>query len=128
MPDHIAVQHRPHLSRAGGRSPSATRHCCLRHWSKNGAKTTDGRPTPTAIAFWQRGRGHNHQPRGRGKKSSKHIEILYVDRPQFATLLLPLTSTGFYPDGNSPGKSMKNSGKQNPKMGFKSPPSRNAIL
>jgi hypothetical protein len=35
--------------------------------------------------------------------------------------LLPLTSTGFYPDGNSPGKSMENSGKQNPKMGFKSP-------
>jgi hypothetical protein len=43
-------------------------------------------------------------PRGKGKESSKHIEILYVDRPQFATLLLPLTSTGFYPDGNPPGK------------------------
>ena len=39
-----------------------------------------------------------------------------------------LTSTGFYPDGNSPGKSVENSGKQNPKMGFKSPPSRNAHL
>jgi hypothetical protein len=35
--------------------------------------------------------------------------------------LLPLTSTGFYPDGNFPGKSMENSGKQNPKMGFKPP-------
>src|ERR1700730_841599 len=52
----------------------------------------------------------------KGKKSSKHIEILYVDRSQFATLLLPLTSTGFYPDGNSLGKSMENSGKQNPKI------------
>jgi hypothetical protein len=40
------------------------------------------------------------------------------------TLLLPLTSTGFYLDGNSPGKYMENSGKQNAKMGFKSPPSR----
>jgi hypothetical protein len=95
------------------------------HSQFNTDSTYPGRRTITfsnSIAFWQRGRGHNHQPRGRGKKSSKHIKILYVDRPQFATLLLPLTSTGFYPDGNSPGKSMENSGKQNPKMGFKSPP------
>ena len=47
--------------------PGEARHCCLRHWSQNGAKTSDGRPTPTAIVFWQRGRGHNHQARGRGK-------------------------------------------------------------
>jgi hypothetical protein len=59
---------------------------------------------------------------GKGKESSKHIEILYVDRPQFATLLLPPSSTGFYPDGILPGKTLENSGKQNPKMGFKSPP------
>jgi hypothetical protein len=52
-----------------------------------------------------------HIPVKKGKDSSKHIETLYVDRPQFATLLLPLTSTGFYPDGNSPGKHMENSGK-----------------
>jgi hypothetical protein len=55
----------------------------------------------------------------KGRRRSKHIENLYVDRPQFATLLLPLTSTGFYPDGNSRGKHMENSGKQNPKMGLK---------
>jgi hypothetical protein len=54
---------------------------------------------------------------GKGKESSKHIEILYVDRPQFATLLLPPSSTGFYPDGILPGKNLENSGKQNPKMG-----------
>jgi hypothetical protein len=36
---------------------------------------------------------------------------LYVDRPQKTTLLLPLISTGFYRDGNSPGKYMENSGK-----------------
>jgi hypothetical protein len=35
--------------------------------------------------------------------------------------LLPLTSTGFYLDGNSLGNTLENSGKQNPKMGFKSP-------
>jgi hypothetical protein len=29
---------------------------------------------------------------------------LYVEPPQNTTLLLPPTSTGFYPDGNSPGK------------------------
>jgi hypothetical protein len=43
-------------------------------------------------------------PREKAKESSKHIENLYVERPQFATLLLPLTSTDCYPDGNSPGK------------------------
>ena len=64
----------------------------------------------------------------KGRQRSKQIEILYVDRPQKTTLLLPLTSAGFYPDGNSPRKSMENSGKQNPKMGFKSPPSRDATL
>jgi hypothetical protein len=32
----------------------------------------------------------------KGKASPKHIYILYIDRPQFATLLLPLNSTGFY--------------------------------
>jgi hypothetical protein len=52
---------------------------------------------------------------------------VYVDRPQFATLLLPLTSTGFYPDGNSR-NTLENSGKQNPKMGFKSPPSTSKYL
>jgi hypothetical protein len=56
-----------------------------------------------------------------GRRRSEHIETLYVDRPQFATLLLPPISTDFYPDGNSPGKTLENSGKQNPKMGFKSP-------
>ena len=30
-------------------------------------KTTDGRYIPTAIVFWQRGRGHNHQARGQAK-------------------------------------------------------------
>jgi hypothetical protein len=39
-----------------------------------------------------------------------------------AKLLLPLLSTDFYPDGNSQGNTMENSGKQNPKRGFKSPP------
>ena len=48
---------------------------------------------------------------------------MYVDRPQFATHLLPLTSTGFYPDGNFLGNTLENSGKQNAKMGFKFPPS-----
>jgi hypothetical protein len=49
----------------------------------------------------------------KGRQRSKQIEILYVDGPQKTTLLLPLTSAGFYPDGNSPRKSMENSGKQN---------------
>jgi hypothetical protein len=65
---------------------------------------------------------------GKGKELSKHIKTLYVDSPQKTTLLLPSSSTGFYADGNSAGKRMENSGKQNPKMGFKSPPSRNALL
>jgi hypothetical protein len=55
------------------------------------------------------------------KEPSKHIETLYLEPPQKTTLLLPPNSTGFYPDGNSPGKTLENSGKQNPKMGFKSP-------
>jgi hypothetical protein len=41
---------------------------------------------------------------GKRRERSKHIENLCVDAPQNATLLLPLTSTGLYPDGNSPGK------------------------
>ena len=32
-----------------------------------------------------------------------HIKTLYVELPQKTTLLLPPGSTGFYPDGNSPG-------------------------
>src|SRR5580704_7502934 len=61
----------------------------------------------------------------RGKvKDSKHIEILYVDRPQFATLLLPLTSTGFYPDGNSPKKPWKIAENGTLKWGSSPPPSR----
>jgi hypothetical protein len=35
-----------------------------------------------------------------------------------------LDSVVFYPDGNSQGNTMENSGKQNPESGFKSPPSR----
>ena len=46
---------------------------------------------------------------------------MYVDLQQFAAVLLPLESAVFYPNGNSPGNTMENSGKQNPKMGFKSP-------
>ena len=90
-----------------------------------------GRPAPNQPAIKlrpeskSRHTGILHIPVKR-QELSKHIETLYVDRPQFATLWLPLTSTGFYPDGNSPGKYMENSGKQNPKMGFKSPPSRDA--
>jgi hypothetical protein len=42
--------------------------------------------------------------------------------------LLPLISTDFYPDGNSPGKHLENSGKQNAKMGFKSPPEQRRNL
>src|SRR4029077_1404699 len=40
----------------------------------------------------------------KGRRCQKHIENLYLERPQKTTLLLPPTSTGFYPDGNSPGK------------------------
>ena len=47
---------------------------------------------------------------------------------RLAAVLLPLESAILYPNGNSPGNTMENSGKQNPKMGFKSPPSRNANL
>jgi hypothetical protein len=57
----------------------------------------------------------------KGRHKSKHMQTLYVEPPQNTTLLLPPTSAGFYPDGNSPGKYMENSGKQKPKMGFKSP-------
>jgi hypothetical protein len=46
----------------------------------------------------------------------------YVDLQQFAAILLPPESAIFYPDGNLRGKTMENSGKQNPKTGFKSPP------
>ena len=68
----------------------------IRHWSQNRAKTSDGRPTPTAIVFWQRGRGHNHQAGGRGKdkKRLKRREKMYVDRLQFTTVFLPLLSAG----------------------------------
>jgi hypothetical protein len=44
-----------------------------------------------------------------------------VDLQQFATVLLPQESAVFYPDENSPWKSLENSGKQSPKTGFKSP-------
>jgi len=44
---------------------------------------------------------------------------MYVDLQQFAAVLLPLFSTLMeIPQGNT----LENSGKQNPKMGFKSPP------
>ena len=47
---------------------------------------------------------------------------MYVDRLQFTTVFLLLLSTDFtlmeIPEGNT----LENSGKQNPKMGFKSPP------
>jgi hypothetical protein len=49
---------------------------------------------------------------------------MYVDLQQFAAFLFPLPSTVFHADGNSLGKALENSGKQNPKMGFKSPPSK----
>ena len=42
----------------------------------------------------------------------------------FAAILLPPESAHFYPDGNFRGNTMENSGKQNPKMGFKSPRAR----
>jgi hypothetical protein len=32
-----------------------------------------------------------------------HMKTLYVEPPQKTTLLLPPSSTGFYPDGNYPG-------------------------
>ena len=57
-----------------------------------------------------------------GTKLLKRRKNLYVDLQQFATLFLPQESAVFSPDGNSPGNTMENSGKQNPKMGFKSPP------
>ena len=46
---------------------------------------------------------------------------MYVDLQQFAAVLLPLESAIFYPNGNSPGNTMENSVKQNPKTGFKPP-------
>jgi hypothetical protein len=49
---------------------------------------------------------------------------MYVDLQQFAAILLPPESAIFHPDGNFRGNTMENSGKQNPKTGFKSPPSR----
>jgi hypothetical protein len=53
---------------------------------------------------------------------------MYVDLQQFAAVLLPLGSAIFYPNGNSLGNTMENSGKQNPKTGFKSPPSMAGIV
>jgi hypothetical protein len=53
---------------------------------------------------------------------------MYVDLQQFAAVLLPLHSTVFHADGNFRGNTLENGGKQNPKMGFKSPPSRDAIF
>jgi hypothetical protein len=47
--------------------------------------------------------------------------ILYVGRLQLTTIFFPLDAAVFYPDGNSAGKTMEKSGKQNPKTGFKSP-------
>jgi hypothetical protein len=55
------------------------------------------------------------------QKYSKHMQKLHVDPPQNTTLLLPPTSTGFYPDGIPEENTMGNSGKFNLKMGFKSP-------
>jgi hypothetical protein len=72
-----------------------------------------------AVLVW-RNKDQNYRRRDWRQRSSKHIETLYVDRPQFTTLLLPLISTGVYPDGNSPW-SQENRGKLNPEMGFKSP-------
>ena len=40
----------------------------------------------------------------RVRRRRRVIKTLYVEPPQNTTPLLPLTSTGFYPDGNSPGK------------------------
>ena len=56
---------------------------------------------------------------GKGKERLKRVETLYVDVQHFAAVLLPLDSADFHPDGNSQGKRLENSGKQNPKMGFK---------
>jgi hypothetical protein len=46
---------------------------------------------------------------------------MYLGLQQFAAILLPLDSAVFHPYGNSAGKTMENSGKQNPKTGFKPP-------
>jgi hypothetical protein len=51
---------------------------------------------------------------------------MYVDLQQFAAVLLPAASAVFHTDGSFLGDAMENSGKQNPKTGFKSPPSRDA--
>ena len=47
---------------------------------------------------------------------------MYVDLQQFAAVLLPLGSAIFYPNGNSLGKTLENSGKQIPKNGVQVPP------
>jgi hypothetical protein len=47
---------------------------------------------------------------------------------RLAAVSLPLPSTVFQADGIFLGNAMEISGKQNPKSGFKSPPSRDAHL
>jgi hypothetical protein len=47
---------------------------------------------------------------------------MYVDLQQFAAIWLPPESVIFYPDGNSRGNTMENSGKQNPETGVQVPP------
>ena len=44
---------------------------------------------------------------------------MYVELLQLTTISFPLDSVVFHPDGNSAGKHLENSGKQNP---IKSPP------
>jgi hypothetical protein len=51
------------------------------------------------------------------KTHIKNVRGLTKKDQTFASAL----STDFHPDGNSLGKHMENSGKQNPKMGFKPP-------
>ena len=46
---------------------------------------------------------------------------MYVDLQQFAAILLPRESAIFFPVGNFRGKTLENSGKQNPETGFKPP-------
>ena len=69
--------------------------------------------------MWEQINGARSKTRYRGVSAAgerlqtclKRTKIMYVDLQQFATLFLPQESAVFYPDGNSPGKNLENSGK-----------------
>jgi hypothetical protein len=86
---------------------------------KRGVKAIPRKSAEIVLDYWD-----FHSPAERQKITKTQPENVGRAATN-ATLLIPLLSAGFYPDGNSPGTHLENSGRQNPEMGS-SPPSRDA--